>query len=237
MTVTKISLNHYGLPVLAKKQWKADMAEMLKAHLRGEPIFVEFDGSYDSRRKGSIGRLQIKNVQDLLHGEYEDFRWIRRNGTPRKVIDEVEKNVVADHFDKIRIDGMVEWDKRRNRVTAMTIGMFWLKGYDASKGTNWQWLVPQDKAIPVVKDKLDREIKVGDFISYILYHFDNSGNAAGIYYGKVTKITNEGNVFAKNIKLTETDHTAEKRIKDPSLIVIMSKDLMDRLVMARLSIL
>ena len=82
-----------------------------------------------------------------------------------------------------------------------------------------------------------KPIKKGDFISYVLYHFDNGRNGAGIYYGKVTKIEGDGTVHAKNIKLKDDDRVAEMRIKDNSLIVIMTKDLMDKLMLARLSIL
>lgn len=238
MAVTKIPLYRYGQN--STSSWQDDITEMVKAYIRGEKIFVEFDGSTDSRRTSSIGRLCLSEdyIQNLMHGSYPQNRWSYRAVSSRKYIKPDENKVTPSDIGLIYMDGKVKWDKRSNKVDINNgWGIHWLKGYDETQGTKWVWAKPEDPPAIIPKDKLDREIKKGDFISYILYHFDNSYNAAGIYYGKVTKIENDGTVHATNIKLTENDRVAEKRIKDNSLIVIMSKDLMDKLMMARLSIL
>jgi len=213
------------------------MAEMVKAYIRGEPIFVMFDSTGDARRIGSIGRFHISSdcMQNLLHGQYHYYS---SNRNPRVPIKPDESLITPATFKSVALEGYVKWDGRSNKVTVYSgSSVIWLKGYDASRGTEWKWAKPDDPPATVPKDKLGREIQKGDFISYILYHFDNRYNAAGIYYGKVTKIENDGTVWAKNIKLSEKDLVDDKRIKDNSLIVIMSKDLMDKLMMARLSIL
>lgn len=211
--------------------WKNDMADMLRKYLNGESIFVCFDTKYDPKREGSIGKLVINNVQDLLHGSYG---WRARG--PRDHIEEIPANVKADNFERVMIDGHVVWNGRSNKVQFSQWSVKWLPDRAEEEGTVWEFLKPESKPRVAALDKLGREIKIGDFISYILYHFDNNYNAAGLYYGKVTKIDRDGTVHAKNIKLKEDDAVDEKRIKDNSLIVIMSKDLMDKLMLARLSI-
>lgn len=225
----------YGRSSPAAILWKTNMAEMLRMYLRGEPIYVGFDTRREPKRVGSIGRLVITNVQDLLHGEYEYHR--KRYSQTLEDIEEIPANVKEEHFDRIQINGHVVWDGRKNRIQFTGWGAHWINDRKPEAGTVWAYEKPADVPQVEARDKLDREIKVGDFISYILYHFGSSGNAAGIYYGKVTKIEKDGTVHAKNIKLKDDDLVAEKRIKDNSLIVIMSKDLMDKLMMARLSIL
>jgi len=218
--------------------WADEMAEMVKAYIRGEPIFVGFDPVAEPKRIGSVGRLYISSecIQNLLYGSYNHFRYAQRETRP--LLKPEESLIKPETFKMIILDGHVKWDGRSNKVNiGSAYSVNWLKGYDASKGTIWKWAKPDDPPAITPKDKLGRDITKGDFISYILYHFDNKYNAAGIYYGKVTKIENDGTVWAKNIKLSEKDKVAEKRIKDNSLIVIMTKDLMDKLMMARLSIL
>ena len=240
MTHTKINLYPYSQNGMSRQAWAVEMAEMIKGYIRGEPQFVEFDGLTDSRRTGSIGKILInpEDMQNLLYGDYDRTNWGYKPANRRPVIEVKEENVDAKKIENFYTNFHVTWDKRTNKVNLYNgYGASWLKGYDASQGTKWVWSKPNDPPATVPQDKLGRDISKGDFISYVLYHFDNSHNAAGIYYGKVTKIEGDGTVWAKNIKLSDTDKVAEKRIKDSSLIVIMSKDLMDKLMLARLSIL
>ena len=83
-------------------------------------------------------------------------------------------------------------------------------------------------------DKLGREIKVGDFCAYILYQFEGR-NAAGIYFGNVTKVEPDGQVWCRNVKLDSNGRQAEMAVKDNSLITILTDDLMRQLMMAKLS--
>lgn len=235
--MANIDLNQYsyGRGTPAAFLWKTNMAEMVRKYMRGETIYIGFDPTREPKRKGSVGRLVITNMQDLLHGDYE-YRRNRYSQTP-ELIEEIPENVKEENFDRVQIIGHILWNGRKNKIQVSTWSMFWIDDHDPTVGTVWAFEKPEDVPDTVARDKLDREIKVGDFISYILYHFDNGSSAAGIYYGKVTKIEKDGTVHAKNIKLASDDVVAEKRIKDNSLIVIMTKDLMDKLMLARLSIL
>lgn len=229
MTYTEVEL---GIGYYATDAEKKEVGDMIRQYLRGEPVYIKITS--DERRVGAIARLNISDetIQDILHGGYSNFYYSR---VARQHIDPIPENVDDSKIGLVHISGFATWTGRKNRVNELYgRAMVWLKDYEGD--TVWSFEKPTVPKKPAY-DKLGREINVGDFISYILYHFDNADNAAGIYYGKVTKIDYDGTVIAKNIKLSETDKVAEKRIKDSSLIVIMSKDLMDKLMMARLSIL
>jgi hypothetical protein len=239
-TVTKVPLCFSYKHGTKQTSWADEIVEMLRGYIRGEPVFIEFTGSDDSRRTGSIARLYINDLemQNILHGGPDQHGWgYLRTRAPRTLREVDEKYITNQSVLSYRGNYRAKWDGRRQEFDLRNgWSAQWLKGYDPAQGTLWKWEKPAGPPAVVPKDKLGRDIQVGDFISYILYHFDNSRNAAGIYYGKVTKIDKDGTVHAKNIKLKDTDVVDEKRIKDNSLIVIMSKDLMDKLMLARLSI-
>jgi hypothetical protein len=89
-----------------------------------------------------------------------------------------------------------------------------------------------------VLDRFDNELKVGDFIQYVLFHA-GGGAGAGIFYGYITKIGRTGKVEAKNIKLSPHCYIEEKTIKDNACIIKMppgvEKAWKDHLVMAKLA--
>lgn len=131
----------------------------------------------------------------------------------------------------------ITWDGRRNSETSNTAyePIAWLPNHTG--GTVWHYdRTRKPVEVKPLEDRLGRPIEVGAFCSYILYHFDSDG-AAGIYFGKVTKIERDGTVWFKNIKLKDDDRVAEKRVKDNSNIVMLTKDLMEQLMLARLSVL
>jgi hypothetical protein len=227
--MAEFPLSHYGLPLANRDQWAKDMTLAVQNYLRGQPIYVSFDPEYEPKRQGSVGRLVIENMQDILHGSRHHTYYSR---ITRAVIEGKPENVRAENLLKIIPNGHVVWDGRKNKVQSQ-----WKMSIlpEHQGGTVWVYETPKSAQVQAL-DRLGREIKVGDFISYILYHFDNGRNGAGIYYGKVTKIDLDGTVHAKNIKLKDDDQVAEKKVKDNSLVVIMSKDLMDKLMLARLSI-
>jgi len=232
MAFTRIPLKANGRNMTAFKHDQQNLADMLKLYLSGEPVYIEL--SAEPMRVGAIARLKLEDdvIQDLLHGEVDRHRWYGSRTAVRQRIEPKPENVVVENMGKININGSAVWDGRKNRVNYLSgWNMNWLKGHEG--GTVWVYQKVQVPKV-VAKDKLDREIKVNDFISYILYQFDGEG-AAGIYYGKVTKVDDDGSVWAKNIKLKSDDKQAEKRIHHNGLIVIMTKDLMDQLMLAKLS--
>lgn len=203
--------------------WADEMAEMLNRYLQQEPIYVEITN--DPKRIGSIGRLVINNVDDIMSGRQSRYEPVKRR--PNLA---TQSMFISCPY----INCSIRWEKRANQLNyVQASSLYWHKDRTKEEGTVWVFEKPKiDKVIPT--DRLGRAIEVNDFISYILYQFDGGG-AAGIYYGKVTKIEDDGTVWAKNIKLNETERQAEKKIKDSKLAVIMTADLMDQLMLARLS--
>lgn len=239
MTVVPTSLqvrSGWSSNAAQTQQDKENLAEFLRDYLSGKPCYIRITNEPKREKAIAQFKMEDRHIQDLLYGEHDRSTWYSGTATStRKRIEPIPENVDVEKMGNIRISGYAVWDGRKNRVNHLSDwNIEWLKGH--AGGTVWSYETPDVEKVEA-QDKLGREIKVGDFISYILYHFDNSHNAAGIYYGKVTKVTKDGNVYAKNIKLSEDDRVAEKQIKDNSLIVIMTKDLMNQLMMARLAIL
>lgn len=230
--MANVPVFHYGLASgsAAEAQWCEDFAEILKRYISGETIYVGFDPTKEPQRQGSVGKLTITNIQDFLHGESE-YQYTRYHYAARKELDLIPENVKPENMTKVRIEGHVTWKGRSNKVKAGW-NQFIITDHDGET----EWVLIKDEPEQIIpQDRLGRDIQVGDFISYVLYHFDNGHTAAGIYYGKVTKITKDGVVSAKNIKLKPTDLVGDKVIKDNSLIVKMTTDLMDQLMLAKLS--
>lgn len=240
MAVEKIPLYYGHQPTGTVAQWADDIADMVRKLVRKEKVFVEFNGNDDARRTGSIAEITMpaEEMQNFFYGCVDPATWTYRKIPARPLVNLTETMIYPSMATKYRPNYIARWDKRpRTFEIRSGWAASWLKGYDETLGTQWVWKRPEVPTV-VPQDKLGRDIKVGDFISYILYHFGgNNGNAAGIYYGKVTQIEKDGTVYAKNIKLKDDDISEEKRIKDHSLIVIMTKDLMDKLMLARLSVL
>lgn len=244
--MTPIPLRNSGIS--GRRITEGELQSMWETLLRGETIYIEYTTPVyqDHHRKGSIGKMVFSPredspkfldytnpiqwttdrdqfVEDFYLGKV-DINTLRRKWGPRGMLP-------LPHF-------LLTFDGRRNKLKPPIDGMSWLKDYAGP--TKWVDTTPPKKKLPpkIVKDRLGRELSVGDFVSYILYHHTVSG--AGIYFGTITKITDAGGVWAKNINLGVKNpygipEVAEKQIKDPSQIVIMTKDLMDQLVLAKLS--
>ena len=93
-----------------------------------------------------------------------------------------------------------------------------------------------EEDIPDVFDHLGEKINIGDFCSYILYHHRCSG--AQIYYGNVTKITKNGDVYCTDVNVGDWPEghstSKEKKVLYPNMITVLNENIMDRILMARL---
>lgn len=109
----------------------------------------------------------------------------------------------------------------------------WLPDYGGP--TVWAWDRNRGNIVERVsaQDKLGRPLAVGDFCTYILYQFDSS-TAATICFGNVTKIDPDGSVWCRNVAIGGNS-SKEKKVKDNSLITILTDDLMQQLMLAKLS--
>lgn len=177
-----------------------------------EPVYVKFTEHHDERRTGSIARLTTFNIQERTPWSYGYSRSI--SGKTRPVIGSMQ----------------VMWDGRKNVVNVWEYDIEILEGYKG--GTVWKWERPEGPLVEA-KDRTGREIKKGDFVTYVLHHHVNYGTT--IHFGAVTKVERNGTVWAKNIKIDDEETIADKRIKNNENIVVLTKDLLDILMLRKLA--
>lgn len=136
-----------------------------------------------------------------------------------------------------KISGKLHFDdhKCNGSVYSYSELIEWLPGYNGK--TEWHYDKNRPKyATPISThyDRLNREIKVGDFCCYILYQFDGDG-MANIYFGNVTRLDGDGSIWCKNTKLSDNERSSEAKVKNSKLITILTDDLMDQLLIAKLT--
>ena len=191
-----------------------------------EPIFVRFVDPCNPRF-GSIARLKTRPNNNYGYSYYSNIK-------PHTPAEQAKQ--AANLAIQKTIYTELNWDKRNSKPGFNTYSDFveYLPGYTGD--TVWKFDRERAKRIHAkpAYDRLDREIQVGDFCTYILYQFDGRG-AAGIYFGNVTKIDKDGQVYCKNVSLKSGERVAEKPIKDNNLITILTDDLMRQLMLAKLS--
>lgn len=189
------------------------LAEKFKT---GEKIYVKFTEYADERRTGSIAYLTNFSIrEEVPYSYYSRFSPTSPSTKTRPSIDYTM---------------YVGWEGRRAQLAVWTHDIEILEDYTGP--SIWKWEKPVGPLV-VAEDRMGREIKKGDFITYILYHHDTMG--AGIYFGTVTKVDRDGTVWAKNVKAADDETVKEKRVKYNSDVVILTKDLLDRLMMLKLS--
>lgn len=191
--------------------WTADWAEFNEALDRGDRVVVQV---VEHNHKHQNSTAVVKQREVLGWGSDGDWR---------------------------QTDGVsltLGWDKRKNSLSvwSATGDVVWLRGHTGETVYDYDRQRGMVKAENVtLEDRTGRQIKVGDFCCYILHHFDRSG--ASIYFGTVTKFSKHGTTaYCKNIKLAEDDEVAEKRVTYSENIVVLTKDLLDRMMMARLAL-
>lgn len=219
-----------------------NLQELWEDLIAGRDVFFEFQaptGYRDVHRNGTIGRVKLNlDLNAVFFKPHDSYRY---GPLPDKDIQEVKdlhalgklsfKNVTINPYYKTPYVPSITltFDDRRNTLKPDSASLVWLKGYQGP--TLWVNNKPIQKQVEVF-DRLGEKLKVGDFCSYILYHYQYSG--AATYFGKITKITPSGKVFATNMSL-KGEATAEKQVKEPGQIVLLSKDLLDRLMLMKLS--
>lgn len=216
----------------------ADTIQLLTMRLRGDPIYVRFTKQQEMR-EGSIAIIKDWDIEKYLkkNGQkmvtersYYPNRWHTPNIKTFTVDgDEYEVDIAAVGA----FWGRVRWEGRKNECDASYYNVEWLKGYEGPCVWNYG-TVKATKPQVVATDRLGRELKVGDFACYILHHFGHTYGAS-TQFGTITKIERDGTVWAKNVALGENETSAVKKINDNATIVILTKDLMDRLMMAKLA--
>lgn len=218
---------------------RAQKIQLVKDWLDGKRIYVQY-GSRCAMRDGAIAYVsRWDGVKDALTKNgvpmskyHRSHNWVTSSSTPNKI----ETYVIGNDTYEIDPDRLnahwffVKWEGRRNEVQSSAYEIDYLPNYTGE--CKWVWGKKENpKLVPL--DRLGREIKIGDFVCYILHHFYRSG--ASTQFGTVQKIQNDGTVWAKNVALSDGEVSKLKRINDNNTVVILTKDLMDRLMMAKLS--
>ena len=212
--------------------------ELVKRWLDQKPIYVRYKES-SAMREGAIAKIsRWPDVAYALtkNGDQMASRYRYGYMTAASASTPVEHVVGKDKYE-INVDHLsshwfkVTWDGRSNHVDASAYEIELLIGYEGP--CVWQW-GKKEKPQVLPYDRLGREVKVGDFACYILHHFGTC-RGASTQFGTVQKIERDGTVWAKNVALSDGEKSQLKRINDNATIVILTSDLMDRLMLAKLA--
>lgn len=83
-----------------------------------------------------------------------------------------------------------------------------------------------------LKDKFDNEFSVGSFICFA----KSTSRQQGIpCFGKVTKIHSDKHFVAESLKLSDSDYKRTVILRNPEDVILMTDDLIDQIMIARLT--
>jgi hypothetical protein len=173
-----------------------------------KPIYVKF--VTDKRRGGSVGVIRkMTMVVSPPRRYYEN--------------EEVTYSDIEVGFD----------DHKSVIKISNTDAIEWLQDYEGPTKYLFDKEKVEKKVIPDVVDKLGVEVKPGVFISFV----EKNYRGLTVHFGNVTRINHNGTVWATNMRLQDGDCQDEIRIADSKTIVVMTRDLMDRLTIKKMSVL
>jgi hypothetical protein len=199
------------------REWIADIKQFINDIAVGNPVYVEYKSSNSAGRAGTIARVKGFSERNIAADVIHDITlYIER----------------PYRLELLQLE--IEFDDRKNKLKPQLDDIVWLKGY--SGPTVWQHNPPPPKPkapLNPIYDRLGREVKLGDFVSYAMTWYNTS--KINVYFGTVTKISDRNVVYCTNIKLDDDDTVTEERIKDNSSMVLITKDLIDQLMIKRLS--
>lgn len=189
--------------------------DLARRVMAGERIYVKFTELVDQRRTGSIGYLSAFETREERPYHH---RWYSTPAPqPGKTVPVISRMEV-------------KWEGRNNTLRVWQGEIEILEDYTG--GSVWKWEKPVGPQV-AAKDRTGREIKKGDFINYVLHHHVTYGTT--LHFGTVTKVDRDGTVWAKNIKVDDKETVAEKRIKNNETIVVLTKDLLDIMMLKKLA--
>lgn len=210
--------SYYG----TAKNGQEQNAEEFKNHL-WDPTKTTWVGlTGKGPREGSIGIA-------VPHGFNPKDR---KDWTPRKPVLNrqshyymYDENFVDVHFDKGR--------KVKN-FSLYYDRMVWLKDYTGGVEYKFERTAVEKPAPKIVLDRLGNELNAGDFICYV-GRSAYSTAMGDIFFGFVERKTDGGTLFVKNIKLDDKDKQRESRITSPDRVTKLNKDVIDQLMLRRLT--
>jgi hypothetical protein len=181
----------------------------------GQPIYVRWRS--DDRREGSVGLLSKFEVEDISH--WYSPRWGPTTST-------------KGLYFQIN-DCEVTWTGRRNVVKPMAHELEFLEDWEEGSVWAWNTAPAQPKPpIPTITGHLGEEIVIDDFVSFVSRRY----GTVKLHFGNVARINHNGTVWVNTLKLRDDDSPQEVKVHDPDTIVKIGKDLIDRLMMARLAV-
>ena len=98
----------------------------------------------------------------------------------------------------------------------------------------WKWTKKEAKPHKEILDRLGNPLKAGDFIAYVSKTYYSSGTG-DLFFGFIEKTTPGGLAYVKNIKLSDTDTQRSTRISNPSKVTKLNKDVLNQLMLRRLT--
>lgn len=206
-SLTKQPTTPYGTISPALQSYYDKIRDISVKVGNGEKVYVSFTDCADARRQASIAYLTEFSTREVQP------YWYAKTPTWPEI------HTIY-----------VSWEGRHNKIRVWPGEIEILEEYEGP--SVWKWEKPEPPAADA-KDRTGRTIKKGDFITFVLHHHVNYGTT--IHFGTVTKVTRDGQVWAKNIKVDDKETVAEKRIKHNENIVVLTKDLLDILMVKKLA--
>lgn len=203
-----------------EKIWFA-LAEKL---FSGERIYVEI--TYPATRAGSIGYFEYSDL--TAKPTYEEYYEYNKNASYYSKFSTYEQYVISQYR---KSNSVIKFDDRKNPIKTDRLEFVWIDDYSGPT----KFIYDREKTIKKevveenLKDFMGNEINVGDLVSIV----DNNNMIVGtVSRYSSTRIS----LFVKPIKVsTRTYYKSEIICSDPSRIMLVDKELMDRLLIARLS--
>lgn len=186
----------------------------------GEKLYVEYTSDAPQGRGGTIARIK-KIVEDNTKEISDAYA----NKGTRSYHIYCGANSIAK-FE-------VEFDDRKNKLRANSNTVNILTDY--SGPTVWVHNPPppsENSRKKPLLDRFGREIKLGDLVCFA---YPLSRSQAKTAFGNVINISKTNTCYVKNLKLADNEHVSEYQIRDNSCLILMTDDLMDQLLLARLS--
>lgn len=130
----------------------------------------------------------------------------------------------------------VHWDAKHKSedIYIHSSKLFWLTAYQGP--TKWVFTkkAKEEKQKVIAYDKLNNEVQVGDFVTFVGRTTYGSGKG-DLMFGFVERISNAGIMFCKNIKLSDADHVREWRVAKGDQVSKLNKEILTQLMLRRLT--
>lgn len=197
--------------------------DMAKKILDGEKVYVKI--THPKTRAGSIGYLKFSdNFVNPTHADLAEFNRGRYYGK----IDRLSEYTLYKYKTD---DKQIHFDDRKNPIKAERLEFEWLVDYEGPTNFIFDKSKVEKKEVVEenMKDFMGNDLVVGDIVSIV----DNNNMIVGTIsrYSGTRK-----SLFVKPIKVSSRVYYKSEIIcSDPSRIMLVDKDLMDRLLIARLS--